>query len=70
MLPKSLVFALVPSSTRLKLMSGDGEAVKPKLVCEVEYDYYSQGRFRHGSKFLRWRPEKKPRDCSLDQVEG
>jgi ATP-dependent DNA ligase len=49
--------------------SGDWQPVKPKLVCEVEYDYYSQGRFRHGSKFLRWRPEKKPRQCSLDQVE-
>jgi ATP-dependent DNA ligase len=49
--------------------SGDWEAVKPKLVCEVEYDYYSQGRFRHGSKFLRWRPDKKAKQCSLDQVE-
>jgi ATP-dependent DNA ligase len=48
--------------------SGDWEPVKPKLVCEVEYDYFSQGRFRHGSKFLRWRPEKKPRQCTLDQV--
>ena len=50
--------------------SGDWEPVKPKLVCEVQYDYYSQGRFRHGSKFLRWRPEKKPKQCTLDQVEG
>ena len=49
--------------------SGDWEAVKPKLVCEVEYDYYSQGRFRHGSKFLRWRPDKKAKQCTLDQVE-
>ena len=48
--------------------SGDWEPVKPKLVCEVEYDYYSQGRFRHGSKFLRWRPEKKPKTCTMDQV--
>lgn len=43
--------------------------VKPKLVCEVEYDYFSQGRFRHGSKFLRWRPDKKPRQCTMAQVE-
>ncbi len=49
--------------------SGDWEAVKPKLVCEVEYDYYSQGRFRHGSRFLRWRPEKAVKQCGLDQVE-
>jgi ATP-dependent DNA ligase len=44
--------------------------VRPELVCEVEYDYYSQGRFRHGSKFLRWRPEKEPRQCTMDQVVG
>ena len=49
--------------------SGEWEPLKPKLVCEVEYDYYSQGRFRHGSKFLRWRPDKKPKQCTMDQVE-
>ncbi len=48
--------------------SGQWQAVKPELVCEVEYDYFSQGRFRHGSKFLRWRPEKDPRSCTIDQV--
>jgi ATP-dependent DNA ligase len=50
--------------------SGQWEAVRPELVCEVEYDYFSQGRFRHGSKFLRWRPEKRPRQCTMDQVTG
>jgi ATP-dependent DNA ligase len=48
--------------------TGEWEPLKPKLVCEVEYDYFSQMRFRHGSKFLRWRPEKKPKDCTMDQV--
>ena len=48
--------------------SGEWEAVRPKLVCEVEYDYFSQGRFRHGSRFLRWRPDKKPKQCTMDQV--
>jgi ATP-dependent DNA ligase len=48
--------------------TGEWEAVRPELVCEVEYDYFSQGRFRHGSKFLRWRPDKKPRQCTMDQV--
>ena len=48
--------------------TGEWEPVKPKLVCEVEYDYFSQGRFRHGSKFLRWRPDKAPRQCTMDQV--
>ncbi len=48
--------------------SGEWEPVRPELVCEVEYDYFSQGRFRHGSKFLRWRPDKDPRSCTMDQV--
>ncbi len=48
--------------------SGEWEPVRPGLVCEVEFDYFSQGRFRHGSKFLRWRPEKKPRQCTMEQV--
>ena len=54
--------------SRFSERSGEWEAVKPKLVCEVEYDYFSQGRFRHGSKFLRWRPEKAPKQCRMDQV--
>jgi len=48
--------------------TGEWAPVRPKLVCEVEYDYFSQGRFRHGSKFLRWRPDKKPRQCTMEQV--
>ncbi len=48
--------------------SGEWEPLQPKLVCEVSYDYFSQGRFRHGTKFLRWRPEKDPRQCTFDQV--
>ena len=48
--------------------SAEWTPVRPRLVCEVEYDYFSQGRFRHGSKFLRWRPEKKPKSCTIDQV--
>src|SRR5438445_43829 len=50
--------------------SGEWEPLRPELVCEVEFDYFSQGRFRHGSKFLRWRPDKKPRQCTMDQVVG
>lgn len=48
--------------------SSEWEAVRPDLVCEVEYDYFSQGRFRHGSKFLRWRPEKDSGSCAMEQV--
>ncbi len=48
--------------------SGEWEPLKPGLVCEVLYDHFSGGRFRHGTKFLRWRPDKDPRQCTLDQV--
>jgi ATP-dependent DNA ligase len=43
--------------------------LKPKLVGEFQYDHFSGGRFRHGTKFLRWRPDKKPRQCTMDQVK-
>ena len=42
--------------------------LKPELVCEVRYDHFSGDRFRHGTKYLRWRPEKKPRQCTYEQV--
>jgi ATP-dependent DNA ligase len=42
--------------------------LKPKLVGEFQYDHFSGGRFRHGTKFLRWRPEKKPEQCTTDQL--
>jgi ATP-dependent DNA ligase len=41
----------------------------PVLVCEVRFDHFSGGRFRHGTKFLRWRPDKDPKACKLEQVE-
>src|SRR5579864_810550 len=40
-----------------------------RLVCEVHYDHFSGNRFRHGTKFLRWRPDKKPNQCTMDQLE-
>jgi ATP-dependent DNA ligase len=39
-----------------------------KLVGEFQYDHFSGDRFRHGTKFLRWRPDKDPRQCTMDQV--
>jgi ATP-dependent DNA ligase len=42
----------------------------PRLVCEVRYDHFSGRRFRHGTKFLRWRPDKAPRLCTFAQLEG
>ena len=49
--------------------TGEWVPVRPELVCEVEFDYFSQGRFRHGSKFLRWRPDKAPAQCTMEQVK-
>lgn len=49
--------------------SEEWEAIKPVLVVEVRYDHVTGGRFRHGTKFLRWRPDKKPKQCTLDQIE-
>jgi ATP-dependent DNA ligase len=45
------------------------EPLKPTLVVEVTFDYFSQGRFRHGTRLIRWRPDKSPKQCTMDQVE-
>jgi len=42
--------------------------LKPKLVVEVRYDHFTGGRFRHGTKFLRWRPDKPAKQCTIKQV--
>jgi ATP-dependent DNA ligase len=49
--------------------TGEWEPVAPKIVVEVAYDHFTGGRFRHGTKLLRWRPDKDPRQCPMDQVE-
>jgi ATP-dependent DNA ligase len=43
--------------------------LKPKLVVEVAYDHFSGDRFRHGTSILRWRPDKKPKQCTFDQLK-
>src|SRR5690349_9267160 len=43
--------------------------LKPKIVLEVCYDHFSGDRFRHGTSILRWRPDKSPRQCKLDQLK-
>ena len=50
--------------------TGEWEPVDPKIVVEVAYDHFTGGRFRHGTRFLRWRPDKDPRQCTMDQVEN
>jgi ATP-dependent DNA ligase len=50
--------------------SAEWQPLAPKLVVEVQYDHFSGGRFRHGTSFLRWRPDKVPRQCTIEQVES
>jgi ATP-dependent DNA ligase len=49
--------------------SAEWEPLAPKLVVEVQFDHFTGGRFRHGTKLLHWRPDKAPEDCTLKQVE-
>jgi ATP-dependent DNA ligase len=48
--------------------TGEWEPLAPKLVVEVGYDHVSGGRFRHGTKFIRWRPDKAPEQCTMEQL--
>jgi ATP-dependent DNA ligase len=45
------------------------EALRPELVAEVAYDHMQGTRFRHVAHFRRWRPDKRPRDCTYAQLE-
>jgi ATP-dependent DNA ligase len=49
--------------------SAEWEPLDPNLVVEVQFDHFTGGRFRHGTKFLRWRPDKSPEQCTQKQVE-
>ncbi len=46
------------------------QPLKPKLVVEVQYDHISGNRFRHGTKLVRWRPDKAARQCTFEQLEA
>lgn len=48
--------------------SGQWEPLRPELVAEVRFDHITGDRFRHGTKFLRWRPDKSPRRCTFEQI--
>ena len=48
--------------------STEWQPLKPKLVVEVSYDHFTGGRFRHGTSLIRWRPDKAPAQCKIDQV--
>jgi ATP-dependent DNA ligase len=49
--------------------SQEWQPLKTRLVVEVAYDHVSGDRFRHGTKFIRWRPEKSPQQCRMDQLK-
>lgn len=49
--------------------SMEWQPVRSELVVEVQFDHFTGGRFRHGTRFLRWRPDKSPADCTMRQVE-
>jgi ATP-dependent DNA ligase len=48
--------------------SSEWQPVRPKYVVEVSYDHFTGGRFRHGTSILRWRADKKPVQCTFEQV--
>lgn len=49
--------------------SSDWQPLKPELVVEVRFDQVTGHRFRHGTKFLRWRPDKSPSQCDFRQID-
>jgi ATP-dependent DNA ligase len=50
--------------------STEWQPLAPKLVAEVQYDHFMGGRFRHGTRLLRWRPDKAPAQCKQAQVDA
>ena len=46
------------------------EGLRPELVCEVAFDHITGRRIRHGAKFLRWRPDKSPEECGIEQLRA
>jgi ATP-dependent DNA ligase len=48
--------------------TGEWQPLRPELIAEVRYDHVTGRRFRHGTKFLRWRPDKSPEQCRMDQL--
>ena len=48
--------------------SAEWQPLRPELVVEVRYDHVTDDRFRHGTKLMRWRPDKAPRQCTFEQM--
>jgi ATP-dependent DNA ligase len=54
--------------SRMSPRSTEWEPLRPVRVVEVGYDHFTGGRFRHGTRFLRWRPDKAPEQCTFAQL--
>lgn len=50
--------------------TGEWESLRHELVVEIRYDHVTGRRFRHGTRFLRWRPDKAPAQCTFDQLQA
>ncbi|HEY4031124.1 MAG TPA: hypothetical protein VGM25_12320, partial [Caulobacteraceae bacterium] len=50
--------------------SAEWTPLKPELVVEVRYDQVTGGRFRHGTRLMRWRPDKAPTQCTCEQLKS
>jgi ATP-dependent DNA ligase len=48
--------------------TSEWKPLQPQLVAEVEFDHVTGQRFRHGTRFVRWRPDKKPTQCRMNQL--
>ncbi|RCW81523.1 ATP-dependent DNA ligase [Phyllobacterium bourgognense] len=48
--------------------SSEWQPLRPELVVEVKFDHVTNDRFRHGTRFVRWRPDKAPRQCTFEQI--
>ena len=49
--------------------SAEWQPLRPELVVEVLYDQVTDDRFRHGTRLLRWRPDKAARQCGMEQLQ-
>jgi ATP-dependent DNA ligase len=50
--------------------SGEWQPLRPELVVEVRFDHVTGDRFRHGTKLMRWRPDKSPQQCTFEQIKA
>jgi len=48
--------------------TAEWQPIRPKFVVEVSYEHFTGGRFRHGTTIMRWRPDKRPRQCTMEQL--